>query len=230
MFPLFVDFDKKKTWYKIEKVNGLTVSILYVSNLLTLITFKSIMNSIKRIQSCECNENSNINIYENYSKKLEKRYASYDYSQFQNHNEIFNEINNYLKDYEKSKKGKISVIHGDTVLTNIIINEYQKIKFIDMRGKMGSELTIYGDWLYDWAKLYQSLIGYDNILLNKVINIKYQKSIIDFFKDYFITLYSEKDFKNLKMITKSLLFSLIPLHDNDNCQQFYNLIKHEFLN
>ena len=99
-----------------------------------------------------------------------------------------------------------------------------------MRGKMGSELTIYGDWLYDWAKIYQSLIGYDNILLNKEINIKYQTSIIKFFTDYFITLYSEEDLYNLKMITKSLLFSLIPLHDNNNCQKFYNLINNKFLN
>ena len=230
MFPIFIAFDENNTWYEIEKINGLTVSVLYVSELLTLITLKSIMESIKRIQSCKCNKESNINIYENYSKKLEKRYASYDYSQFQNHNEIFNEINNFLKDYEKSQKGKISVIHGDTVLTNIIINEYNKIKFIDMRGKMGSELSIYGDWLYDWGKLYQSLIGYDNILLNKKINIKYQKSIIDFFRDYFISIYSENDFNNLKMITKSLLFSLIPLHDNDNCKLFYKLINSEFLN
>lgn len=230
MFPLFINYDEANTWYEIEKINGLTVSVLYVSELLTLVTLKSIMNSMKRIQSCKCNENSNINIYENYSKKLEKRYASYDYNEYENHNEIFNEINNYLKDYEKSQKGKISVIHGDTVLTNIIINEYDKIKFIDMRGKMGSELTIYGDWLYDWAKLYQSLIGYDSILLNKTINIKYQKSIIECFRDYFITLYSEDNFQNLKMITKSLLFSLIPLHDNEKCKLFYNLINHEFLN
>ena len=230
MFPLFIAYDEANTWYEIEKINGLTVSVLYVSELLTLVTLESIMNSIKRIQSCKCNENSNINIYENYSKKLEKRYASYDYNEYENHTEIFNEINNFLKDYEKSQKGKISVIHGDTVLTNIIINEYNKIKFIDMRGKMGSELTIYGDWLYDWAKLYQSLIGYDSILLNKTIKVKYQKSIIKYFRDYFITLYSEDDFQNLKMITKSLLFSLIPLHDNYNCKHFYNLINHEFLN
>ena len=230
LFPLLINFDEKNTWYEIEKINGLTASVLYVSELLTINTLKTIMNSIKRIQSCKCNQKRNINIYENYSKKLEKRYASYDYSQFQNNNKIFNEINNYLKNYEKSKKGKISVIHGDTVLTNIIISEYDKIKFIDMRGKMGTVLTIYGDWLYDWAKVYQSLIGYDNILLNKEVNIKYQKSILEFFEDYFITLYSEDAFNNLKMITKSLLFSLIPLHDNDNCQQFYNLINLPFLN
>ena len=32
-----------------------------------------------------------------------------------------------------------------------------------MRGKVGDKLTICGDWLYDWAKIYQSIIGYDEI-------------------------------------------------------------------
>ena len=40
-----------------------------------------------------------------------------------------------------------------------------------MTGKQGKQLTIYGDWLYDWTKLYQSLIGYDKILENKVIKL-----------------------------------------------------------
>ena len=48
--------------------------------------------------------------------------------------------------------------------------------------------------------------------------------MVDIFTNYFITLYSENDFTNLKIITKSLLFSLIPLHNNDKCIQFYNLI------
>ena len=232
MFPLFINFDKKNTWYEIEKINGLTISVLYTSELLTLTTLESVINSIKRIHACEINENinENINIYENYSKKLEKRYKTYDYSKYKNHAKTFNDINNYLKEYEKSEKGKICVIHGDTVFTNILINNYDKIKFIDMRGKLGSEFTIYGDLLYDWAKLYQSLIGYDNILLNKIINIEYQEKCINFFKSTFLKLYSETDFNNLKMITKSLLFSLIPLHNNNNCQQFYNLIDSKFLN
>jgi capsule biosynthesis phosphatase len=232
MFPLFINYDENNTWYEIEKINGLTSSTLYVSELLTIITLKSIMDSIKRIQSCNYNNynNDNINIYQNYSKKLEERYKSYDYSSFHNHTETFNYINNYLIEYQKMNKGKISVIHGDTVLTNIIINEYDKIKFIDMRGKMGDKLTICGDWLYDWAKLYQSLIGYDYILMNKEINTKYQESMIDFFVDYFVTLYSEEKLISLKMITKSLLFTLIPLHNNENCSKFYNLISSKYLN
>lgn len=228
MFPLFIRFDENNSWYEIEKIHGLTISSLYVSKLLSPTTLKSVIDSIERIHSCKLKEDININIYQNYSNKLIKRYNSFDYSPYDNHKQNFDIINNFLKKYEESKKGEICVIHGDPVFTNILINEYNKIKLIDMRGKIGSELTIYGDWLYDWAKLYQSLIGYDNIILNKEVDYEYQKSMISIFTNYFLSSYSENDLSNLKMITKSLIFSLIPLHNN-NCKKLYNLIDNEYL-
>ena len=36
-----------------------------------------------------------------------------------------------------------------------------------MRGSLGKLLTLCGDKLYDLAKIYQSLLGYDFILLDK---------------------------------------------------------------
>ena len=130
-----------------------------------------------------------------------------------------------LTHYENNDKGIKKVIHGDPVFTNILINNYDKIKFIDMRGKQGDDETIYGDWLYDYAKIYQSLIGYDEILLSKKVNEVYKNRMINFFKNYFIEKYSENDFQNLKTITDSLLFTLIPLHPRDNkLNEYYNLI------
>ena len=93
-----------------------------------------------------------------------------------------------------------------------------------MRGKVGDKLTIYGDWLYDWAKIYQSIIGYDEILLSKVVDINYKENIINTFKYYFINKFSEQDFENVKIITKSLIFTLIPLHNNEKCIKYYNLL------
>ena len=93
-----------------------------------------------------------------------------------------------------------------------------------MCGKIGDTLTIYGDAFYDWAKLYQSLIGYDKILQDKNINPEYEKKMIKVFENYFLKIYSQEDLQNLKLITKSLLFSLIPLHNNEKCQKYYNLI------
>ena len=224
MFPLFIDFDHNNTWYSIEKINGLTLSNLYLSELLTPTILESVMSSIRRIQNVKIMEEANINIYENYKNKLEQRYSNYDYTRFPNAHEKYKRIYKRLDMYEKSNKGKISCIHGDTVFTNILINHQEKIKFIDMRGQQGKVLTIQGDWLYDWAKFYQSLIGYDEILLDKEVNVRYKKNIISEFEKLFIDWFSIEDFENLKDITDSLLFTLIPLHDNDKCIKYYNLI------
>jgi len=35
---------------------------------------------------------------------------------------------------------------------------------------------------------------------------------------------------NLKIITKSLIFTLIPLHNNEKCIKYYNLLFSEYLN
>jgi hypothetical protein len=79
--------------------------------------------------------------------------------------------------------------------------------------------------MYDWAKLYQSIIGYDCILQNKLISENYKNYIKKIFETRFIEIYSEEYLKYLKVLTSSLLFSLIPLHNNDKCRNYYNLIK-----
>jgi MobA-like NTP transferase domain/Phosphotransferase enzyme family len=54
------------------------------------------------------------------------------------------------------------LIHGDPTFSNIIIGPSGFPFLIDPRGRFGS-VQFYGDALYDWAKLYYSVIGgYDN--------------------------------------------------------------------
>ena len=226
MFPLFIDYDVNNTWYSIEKTGGLTISNLYVSELLKPNNLRAVMESIMRLQKIAPN-NSAINIYQNYKTKLKERYESYDYTRFDNSAQVYDVIHKQLDFYESKNLGKISCIHGDPVFSNILINENHKIKFIDMRGKLGDTLTIYGDYLYDWAKIYQSLLGYDEILLNKFVNADYKNAMLNEFKEIFLSWFSEEDFNHLKVITNSFLFSLIPLHDNENCIHYYNLIKLE---
>jgi aminoglycoside phosphotransferase len=182
------------------------------------------MSSLNRLHALNIEDGKDVNIYKNYSEKMELRYNSYNYSRFKDYEKTYGEILSFLKDYEANKKGKKVVIHGDTVLTNIMINEFDKIKFIDMRGKVGDTLTICGDWLYDWAKLYQSLIGYDTILMDKVVSTDYKNDMLAVFEEYFMSNHTKEDFANMKMITKSLLLTLIPIHNNEKCQEYYNLI------
>ena len=227
MFPLLIDYDDiSKKWYKVEKINGISFTNIFLSELLTSDNLLNIMNSIKRIHNVIIDyDKININIYANYCDKLKDRYENFDYSCFPDSEQLYNELYSSLKNYEKNKLGKLSVIHGDAVMTNILINNFGKIKFIDMRGKIGDRLSIYGDYLYDFGKLYQSLIGYDKILQCKQISEVYEKTMIKTFEEYFIKLFSYEALQNLKIITKSLLFTLIPLHNNEKCKEYYDLIK-----
>lgn len=227
MFPIMFDYDTiNYNWYNLEYIAGIPMSKLYLSQHLNLIQFENIMNSIERIHNAKIQLSTDkINIYENYSLKLKKRFEEYDYSKFEGYLEIYQDLIKQLDYYENNNLGKFGVIHGDTVFTNIIINRYEKIKFIDMRGKINKTLTIYGDKLYDWAKFYQSLIGYDEILDDVVLNLEYVNSFIKAFENRITNIYGIEYLNYIKIITKSLLFSLIPLHNNSNCYKFFNLIK-----
>jgi hypothetical protein len=77
--------------------------------------------------------------------------------------------------------------------------------------------------MYDLAKVYQSIVGYDFILLDHDL----KKSSITHYKEIFKDLILSKniDFEIIKNITKSLLFSLLPLHkDQNKVEKYFNLI------
>ncbi len=123
---------------------------------------------------------------------------------------------------QKKIKGQLCIIHGDLVFSNIILNNYGDLIFIDVKGKKGNELTIFGDKFYDFAKIYQSLIGYDEILLEKNISKSYKTKMIKHFEDKF----TNEELSRIKIITKSLLISLIPLHNEKNkFKKYVNLAK-----
>ena len=94
-----------------------------------------------------------------------------------------------------------------------------------MRGNLNEKLSIIGDENYDWAKIYQSILGYDFILLNKTINTKIIETTKEYFNEWFILKNKQDSLPYIKQITNSLLFSLIPLHDNEKCKAYYDLIK-----
>lgn len=221
-FPELLDSDENHI--KISKINGLTISALYINDLLTDNIFKTILESIELIHD-SASTNNQIPIYDNYTNKIINRINNYDFSKFTDFEKISNDILLKLKLYQENNKGKLGVIHGDPVFSNILIDTNNNIKFIDMRGKLGNTLSIYGDIFYDFGKIYQSIIGYDFILMNKSLNY----NTIDKFKNLFHQYITHK-FGNDKMqdiidITKGLIISMIPLHDNEKIFNYYNLIK-----
>lgn len=222
-FPIFLGFGSD--WYSIEKINGITLSYLYVNESLTIELFNKYLNVIKEIHSSlKFKKDIFVNIYENYKNKIINRYQEYDYSIFKDNNMVYNKLIEYFDIYEKKDMGTGGVIHGDPVLSNCILDINNNFKLIDMRGQQGDVLTIFGDIFYDYGKIYQSITGYDEILLNKIVSQSYKKNIVDTFEKFIIDNFNNESLNKIKMIRNALLFTLLPLHNNEKCIQYYELI------
>lgn len=226
-FPTFINSGNDE--YTIEKINGTPLSIYFTNEILNETLLLNLLNTIKYIHS-SINDvdmkiiNKKINIYSNYSKKIKERYVSFDYSIFYNYEEVYKNIIDFCDTYELNQNGIMGVIHGDSVFSNIILTYDANFKFIDMKGKCGDTETIFGDIFYDYAKIYQSLIGYDEIVLNEIVSNKYRSNLLKCFNNFIINEYNVDCLHNIKMITNSLLFSLIPLHNDEKIYNYYNLI------
>jgi thiamine kinase-like enzyme len=185
------------------------------------LTAKHLLDLINTLSTIHCSIKPNTsNIYSNYSKKLLKRFIDNKelYTKY-GVVDLFLKIVHQLQEYESKKEGSAGVIHGDPVFTNIFETP-TGIKFIDMRGKQEDEFTIFGDIFYDLAKIYQSLIGYDNILNGVEIDNTYSNSLIAEFENMIDKIALGK----IKLITASLLISMLPLHDDDE-NKFNKYIK-----
>jgi len=216
-------------YIEIEKIEGNLLSKMYCNKLVTtqhIDMLFSALDDIHNAQYLGSYSSSENFIYSNYSQKLRERYATYDYSKFQHSKEMFKKIDEKLDEYQRLHLGKKAIVHGDFVFSNIFLTPENTLKFIDMRGKLGYELSIFGDLYYDYAKMYQSLIGYDFILNDATPVFFYIKQHVTYFEEQFIKKFGNEQFEHLKYITASLLFSLIPLHDNKKCVDYYNLIEY----
>ena len=229
MFPVMIKYDKNNKWYDVEKINGITSSKLFLSSQLGVNELKLILDKLHYLHSLPVDHSpSELNIFDNYTNKLRNRYKNFDYSFLPRSDDVYKELIGILQNYENSGIAQTGVIHGDCVLTNIMIDIERNIKFIDMRGQINNHNTIYGDVMYDWAKMYQSLIGYDEIQEHVSINTEYRTKLLNLFENYIQDIFGNDTLYWIKQITKSLLFSLIPLHyspDNiEKCTKYYNLI------
>ena len=75
-----------------------------------------------------------------------------------------------------------------------------------------------GDAIYDLAKVYQSICGYDFILVGRQSDSEADQRILGEIKQCFArfvqNLYPKIALCDVILVTASLYFSLIPLHDN----------------
>lgn len=220
MFPELLDYTDNSI--TISRINGMPLSHLNANGILTKEILNNVLDSLKSLHFSGFDDD--IDIYANYMDKLNTRLDIYDFSKYHGVDNLIEELKEFFNNYKTSFGARNGVIHGDPVFTNILIDNFDNLKFIDMRGKVGDSLTTCGDIFYDYAKVYQSIIGYDFILMGKTINNEIVESNKEIFHEFILNNFGETVLNNIKWITKSLLLTLIPLHDNDKCNDYYNLI------
>jgi capsule biosynthesis phosphatase len=206
MFPSITS--AKDNIIEMEKIKGINYSYLYTHGGLQEGEVDLLLAALKKIHRSSRNR-ERIDCHQNYGDKMSRRYLdNLDlYNRITGADALFFEISKRMETYKKSKLVKEGVIHGDPVFTNVFLTE-TGLKFIDPRGKIGEEFSIFGDVYYDFAKVYQSITGYDFILNDIDFSFEYQEKIRIRFESNF----SEGEIRIIKDIAASLLFSLIPLH------------------
>lgn len=222
LFPLFIKSESAS--YTIEKINGINLSYLYVKENLTDDLFVRFLNTIHTLHQCNDSDITSDVIYEHYSERLQKRFQDPIYLNVQDSHIILNALITFFDLYKTHNKAVIRMIHGDPVFTNVLVNKDNEIKLIDMRGIVKNIPTIYGDVFYDYAKIYQSIMGYDEIMHNNFLPNKYKQSFKKILFNHIQEKYGEEYVLYVKMMAYTHIFTLLPLHSYDKSMKYVTLI------
>lgn len=228
LFPAFIRAAPDASWYEVERLECTTCANLYVNECLTPEHVRRIIKVLTSIHESTLLSEEDMSskrklMYGNYTRKLCQRYADYDYSMFPDASLVYRRLLNALQKYEDQDCGNLGVVHGDAVLSNILMERGEELRFIDMRGKLDDVVTIVGDKWYDYAKIYQSLVGYDEILLERRVHSAYRETLLSTFVEEMTTMYGPAAIDTVRLLSASLFFTLIPLHDNDKCNAYFSM-------
>uniref|UniRef100_A0A7S3G3N5 Uncharacterized protein n=1 Tax=Palpitomonas bilix TaxID=652834 RepID=A0A7S3G3N5_9EUKA len=222
-FPEYLgtaELSEKRRSLMVSLVDGITFSKLVVGGCLTVARFQTLLDSLHRIHASTGNpaEDKLENIYLNYVLKLKARIASHPLIYKGDLLTAANEVCVRLEEYQKRDRGvHVNVIHGDPVFSNVLHMKTGKVTFLDMRGEVGSKLSLQGDVLYDLGKVYQSVLGYDFFLQGKVPSSREADTLLLLERNFWQHLrrkYPQVRPIDVVLVTASLYLSLIPLHDS----------------
>ena len=93
-----------------------------------------------------------------------------------------------------------------------------------MRGELGEQLTMSGDLTYDLSKVYQSLLGYDFIILGQELrerDMEILAQLRETFREFVAEHYPRTRMSDVIKITASHYFGIVPLHINQQHRQEY---------
>lgn len=222
LFPILISHNEMS--YITEKIIGINMSYSYVRNEVNVKMLTNLLQTLHRIHEHKPTHNTMHDdikqlIYKHYLTRLDERRNA-----IHKEGEIIHAyFEKFFHWYANENKAILGMIHGDPVLTNILIQE-DKYKFIDMRGVLHNEYCIYGDTIYDFAKVYQSLLGYDEIMHDVFIQNNDASLLRHTICDFIEKTYGREYITILKIIGYAHLYTLLPLHPIDKAIRYASLI------
>jgi len=219
---------------EMTRINGLNCSQVLVNRYMDPEKLQGILDSLFIVHGIgRFHEHTEgVNFYSNYADKVKRRFNEFQ-PLYRNLSKecvkTHDVVVQLLQEYEQSNRGDLrSYVHGDPVFSNCMISG-KSVYFFDMNGKQGTFLTTKGDCTYDLAKVLQSLWGYDYIILDTILDERDETMLQELREQYFTHVskqYTNISKKDVEIICASLLFSLIPLHENtEHHIRFYELCK-----
>lgn len=136
---------------EIEKIHNLEIVNVSKSELLEDIKIEFYDKVLQRLDNIE-----QLFSYFNNIKSVNNIHIKYD------HKHIIDEIYKKIKTYFLENEIDYNTIHGDPHMSNILIDDNNKIWFIDPRGYFGNT-KLFGVKEYDIGKIIYSLSGFDQI-------------------------------------------------------------------
>lgn len=106
-----------------------------------------------------------------------------------------------------------TIVHGDLCFSNILYDQrMNSIKLIDPRGLNGQDVpSILGDVLYELAKIYHSLIGYDHAVAG--VPFTPDRELLRHFENECWDNF-QIDSAEVRAATSLLFLSMLPLHSD----------------
>jgi len=223
LFPTMYSCDDKSI--TIEFINGTSLDNILSENLLQVEILENLIRTTKEMHAMEFDDGvviSPSDVYDHYVGKFKERAAQRECYPFSDFDDIYDALLNIIQS-EFLNLPINNVIHGDLWFSNIILYKGRFV-FLDMRGKFGKLLTTKGNVMYDWAKMYQSIVGLDMILFrDQVPEVCLDEKFFD------ILQLSDEKVKVLKHMTAYTIFCTFPFYCSDVTQsqkdKIWNLVK-----
>jgi len=215
-FPTLLD--ATPTSYTMTRVRQPTFSWLFVHELLTPAMLTRALAQLRDIhRRTDAADPACPLLYNNYLPKWRQRPRHPSVSEHQ-----AQLVERFMADYQLAARAVPARVHGDPVFTNIFWDGgLQQAVFIDMGGMQCDVQTTDGDALYDYAKVLQSLCGYDEVLAQQPVSFAYKLPLLRAFWTFVEGVAPGRQ-ADVERIKDCLVLSLLPLHDADTARALFN--------